>query len=93
MANQLTLHLKKEDFEQLKRGETIEDFRLRTPYWTKRLVGQKHKKVRVLCGYPKRGSKPRQLVCRFRGWEPKVISHPQFGKQPVRVFAIAVSNR
>jgi hypothetical protein len=93
MALELVLHLEKEYFEQIARGKKTEAYRLRTPYWEKRLVGQSYKSVRLLCGYPKRGNKPREIVRKFKGWRPVIVSHPHFGSRPVRVFAIEVSAR
>lgn len=93
MTLQLTLHLKREYFEQIERGEKDFEFLLRTPYWANRLIDKKYKTVRLLCGYPKRGEKSREIIVRYRGWEPKIIKHPHYGKKPVRVFAIPVYDR
>ena len=92
MAPELVLHVEKEYFEQIARGKITEAYRLRTPYWEKRLIGQNYKNVRLLCGYTRHGDKPRELVRKFKGWRPVVISHPYFGPEPVRVFAIEVSS-
>jgi hypothetical protein len=93
MATELVLHLEKEYFEQIARGKLTEAYRLRTPYWERRLIGQKYENVRLLCGYPKRGEKPRELVRKFKGWRPVIVNHPDFGSEPVRVFAIDLSAR
>lgn len=93
MTLQLTLHLKREYFEQIERGEKEFEFRLKTPYWRKHLIDRNYKTIRLVCGYPKRGEKSREIILRYRGWLPKIIKHPEFGKKPVRVFAIHVHDR
>lgn len=87
----LVLHLKKKYFDQIKSGEKKFEYRLKTPYWSKRLAGRQYNNIRLLCGYPKRGDKSREIVRKFRGYETQIISHPEFGEKPVRVFAIPVS--
>jgi hypothetical protein len=91
MALELVLHVDEKYFEQIARGKITEAYRLRTPYWEKRLVGQTYKNVRLLCGHSGPGDRPRELVRKFKGWRPVVIRHPYFGSEPVRVFAIEVS--
>jgi hypothetical protein len=93
MAVQLVLHLKKQYFEQIKRGQKTMEFRLKTPYWHKRLVGRKYDTIRLLCGYPKADDKENQIICRFKGYRPMIISHPHFGKKPVHVYGIPVDDR
>jgi hypothetical protein len=55
MTFQLTLHLKREYFERIERGEQEFEFRPKTPYWHKHLIDRKYKTIRLVCGYPKRG--------------------------------------
>jgi hypothetical protein len=88
--SELVLHLKRTYFEQIKSGKKKLEFRLRTPYWHRRLVGRKYDTIRLLCGYPKRNDQDNQIVCRFKGYRPMIITHPHFGKKPVHVFAIPV---
>ncbi|CAK0760076.1 ASCH domain-containing protein [Gammaproteobacteria bacterium] len=86
----LVLHLKKEYFEQIAEGEKLEEYRLVTPYWIKRLEGRKYERVVLLRGYPKAGDESGRIVRRWRGYQRKTIRHPHFGKLPVEVFAIDV---
>lgn len=93
MALELVLHLEKEYFEQVARGKLTETYRPRTPYWERRLIGQNYEIVRLLCGDPRRGEKPREIVRKFKGWRPVIINTPYFGSEPVRAFAIEISER
>lgn len=86
----LTLHLKKEYFDQIASGEKVEEYRLVTPYWVRRLVGREYNNVVLLCGYPTRGDTSRQIVVPWRGYTRKTITHKHFGNMPVEVFAISV---
>ena len=93
MAVQLVLHLKKQYFEQIKSGKQKFEYRRKTPYWHKQLVGKEYRTIRLLCGYPKGRSKDKEIICRFKGYRPMIVNHPQFGKKPVHVYAIAVDTR
>lgn len=88
----LILHLKKEYFEQIARGEKTEEYRLVTTYWSRRLEGRQYENVVLMCGYPKRGDTSKTMVLPWRGVCKKVIVHPLFsgGKLPTEVFAIDV---
>lgn len=88
----LVLHLKKEYFDQIASGEKVEEFRLVTSYWSKRLEGRSYDNVVLLCGYPARDD-PRdvKIVRPWQGYTRKIITHPHFGAHPVEVFAINVA--
>lgn len=87
----LTLPLKGEYFDAIKSGEKTEEFRLVTPYWTKRLKGRSYAAVTLTLGYPGRGDAERRLTLPWRGYTVKTITHPHFGDDPVEVFAIKVT--
>ena len=87
----LTLHLKKEYFDQIASGEKVEEYRLVTSYWQKRLIRRNYENIVLLCGYPKRGDMSRQIIRPWRGFTTKLIKHPHFGNQLVQVFAISVA--
>lgn len=93
MTDQLVLHLKRKYFEAIKRGDKLLEYRLRTPYWKKRLVGRTYKTIMLLCGYPKATEEDKIILCRWQGFEPQIIQHPHFGEKPVRVFAIYVDDK
>lgn len=87
-----TLHLplKREYFEAIRDGQKEEEFRLCTPFWRKRLEGQKFDQIVLMLGYPARGDLARHLVLPWRGYTIKTLTHPHFGPDPVEVFAINV---
>lgn len=86
----LTLPLKAVYFNQIKAGEKHEEYRLCTPYWARRLVCREYDQIVLTLGYPKADDTERRLVLPWRGYAIKTITHPHFGPQPVKVFAIDV---
>ena len=86
----LQLALKAEYFDQIKRGEKVEEYRLRTPYWAKRLEGRDYDSIVLTLGYPDKYCHERRLKLKWRGFELKVITHKHFGPDPVEVYAIRV---
>lgn len=86
----LVLHLKKQYFDQIASGEKQEEYRLVTPYWSKRLEGRQYEQVILLCGYPSASDESRKIIRQWAGYTRKTITHPHFGNAPVEVFAINV---
>ncbi|GKS85826.1 RNA-binding protein [Acidovorax sp. SUPP1855] len=88
----LVLPLKKVYFHQIKNGEKTEEYRLCTPYWNKRLADNFNQFDRIVLtlGYPARDDHDRRLIRPWRGYTIKTITHPHFGPDPVRVYAINV---
>jgi hypothetical protein len=84
----LILPLKAEYFDQIKAGEKLEEYRLVNEYWRKRLDGRSYDRVIITKGYPKRCDTERRMVFAWRGYVEKMIVHPHFGSDPVRVYAI-----
>lgn len=87
----LVLPLKAEYFNAIKAGTKPEEFRLRTPYWCKRLAKAPFGRIVLTLGYPKADDAERRLVLPWRGFRLTTITHPHFGPGPVEVFAINVS--
>jgi hypothetical protein len=54
----LHLPVKKIYFDQIKSGKKLDEYRLVTEYWKKRLEGRDYDEVHVKCGYPKTGGCP-----------------------------------
>jgi hypothetical protein len=79
-------------FDQIASGEKSHEFRLQTPYWSKRLVARTYRHVVLTRGYPKGGGVEgvTRLTRLYRGAERQTITHPHFGPDPVDVFAINV---
>ena len=91
MTSVLTLPLNGVYFDQIKDGSKVEEFRLVTPFWSKRLEGRTFDRIVLTRGYPPRDDHSRRLVRTWRGFTRKTITHPHFGPEPVEVFAIDVS--
>lgn len=87
----LTLHLKHEYWEAICDGTKTEEYRIVKPYWEKRLVDREYNAIHLFCGYPKAGDDSRRLVRKWNGYRYTMIQHPEFGNEPVTVFAIDVS--
>ncbi|MDE1139905.1 MAG: ASCH domain-containing protein [Paraburkholderia tropica] len=86
----LILPLKREYFDAVKCGEKVEEYRLCTPYWRKRLVGRQYGRIILTLGYPKADDWERRILKPWRGYVERTIQHAHFGSDPVRVFAINV---
>lgn len=93
----MTLHLpmKAIYFDQIASGEKLEEYRLVTPYWRKRLEGRSYSRIVLTRGYPNGGGVEgsTRLTRLWRGYQIKTITHPHFGQDPVEVFAIDVSEK
>lgn len=89
MSN-LVLPVKRIYFEQMRDGTKKVEYRLTTPFWRKRLEGKKYDRVVITLGYSKKDDIERRLIFPWRGFTVQTITHPHFGNEPVKVFAIAV---
>ncbi len=90
----LTIPVNGEYFDQIARGIKREEYRLVTPFWTKRIAGRSYDRVVLTRGYPKGGGVEgvTRLTRRWVGAPQRLITHPHFGPDQVRVFAINVEN-
>lgn len=91
MGEVLTIPVNGVYFDQIKAGTKLEEYRLVTDYWRKRLEGCSYSYVVMTRGYPSREDHERRLTRVWRGFQRKTITHPHFGPNPVEVFAIDVS--
>ncbi|MGV3727778.1 ASCH domain-containing protein [Hydrogenophaga sp.] len=87
----LVLPLKAEYFNAIKDGSKTEEYRLRTPFWRKRLESRTFDRVVLTLGYPAADNLERRLELPWRGMRETTITHPHFGQDPVEVFAIKVA--
>lgn len=87
----LTLPLKSEYFDQIKCGDKLEEYRLVTPFWSKRLEGKSFDIIVLTKWYPHRSDTTRRLFRPWRGFRKAQIQHPHFGPKPVEVYAIRVN--
>lgn len=90
-TTQLLLPLRAEYFNAIRDGTKVEEFRLRTPFWQRRLEGRTYDRIVLTLGYPPRGDRRRRLVLPWRGVRVVTITHAHFGAHPVEVFAIRVA--
>lgn len=86
----LALPVKGLYFDQMKAGTKVFEYRLRTPYWRKRLEGRTYDQVCVTRGYPSASDSERRLVVPWLGYEEQTLTHEFFGPDPVEVFAIRI---
>jgi hypothetical protein len=80
-------------FDQIACRAKDEEYRLTTPYWSRRLMFRDYASIVLTRGYPTGGGIEgvTRLTRAWRGYERKMITHPHFGPEPVEVFAIDVS--
>lgn len=90
MSN-LILPVRRIYFDQMKSGEKKFEYRLVNDFWSKRLIGRKYDCVIITLGYPSHGQTDRRLTFKWNGSKIETITHPHFGQEPVKVFAIDVS--
>ena len=86
----LVLPLKREYFEAIRDGSKVEEYRLTTAYWSRRLRFRHYDRIVLTLGYPSATNEARRLYRPWRGYRVKTITHPHFGLDPVEVFAIDV---
>lgn len=87
----LQLAVKKEYFEQIRDGVKPFEYRARTDYWKKRLLGRAYDKLIITCGYPSKDDADRRIEMPYKGCREMTITHPFFGDEPVEVFAITLT--
>ena len=93
MASTITIPVNGVYFDQIAAGTKLEEYRLVTEYWTKRLEHRRLDRIILTRGYPKGGGVEgvTRLTRKWQGMTLKTITHPHFGDQPVQVYAIDVS--
>jgi len=87
----LHLNLKKKYWEKINAGEKKYEYRRVTPYWEKRLATNRYDKILIKLAYPKKDDVTRIIERPYRGWGQLEITHPEFGPDPVQVYAIRVN--
>ena len=88
----LRLNLKRRWWDEINAGTKLEELRLATDYWRKRIEGREYDEVHLLLGYPKAGDESRKIRRKWRGYRETTITHEEFGPEPVAVLAIDVSS-
>lgn len=87
----LHLNVKGEYFDQIKRGDKKEEYRLFNSFWCARIDMKTFNEVHILKGYPKKSDSTRRLVFPWNGYEIKQMTHKEFGEKPVEVYAIRLN--
>ena len=88
---ELLLQLKGEHFDRIAKGMKRKEYRLITPYWSSRLVGQTFSRIILTRGYPTKGDMTRTLVRPWRGFRRTWIKRAHYGPDKVAVYAITVN--
>jgi hypothetical protein len=78
-------------FHQIKSGAKLDEYRLQTEYWKKRLVDRVYDEIHVKLGYPKKNDWDRIVVRPWRGYSKQTLQHEHFGHDEVDVFAVRVN--
>lgn len=86
----LRLNLRFCYFDAIRAGTKTVEYRLAS-VWEKRLTGRPFKWILLLRGYPKTGDETRAMFRKWNGFKIETITHEHFGKEPVRVLAIDVT--
>lgn len=87
----LHLSVKAEYFHQIKDGTKLDEYRLQTDYWRKRIEGREYDEIFIKLGYPAADDLDRILVRPWRGFELQEIEHKHFGTGIKSVYAIRVN--
>lgn len=88
----LILPVKREYFEAIRDNKKLWEYRLRTPYWRKRIEEKEYDRITITLGYPARDDWERRITYFWRGFEERTITHPLFGSEPVDTYAIRVGS-
>lgn len=88
----LFLVLTHQYFDAIVNGDKTEEYRLVTPYWTRRLWKRHYDSITLNRAYGSREITAGRLVLPWRGVYRRTITHPHFGDSPVEVFAIRLTD-
>jgi len=91
MSKVLTLPVKAVYFFEIQSGYKTEEYRLCTPYWSKRIENHDYFGVEITLGYPSRDCAERRIFFPWRGFRKTTIVHSHFGSEPVLVYAIRLA--
>ena len=84
----LYLNLCARHWLEIKSGKKHFEYRERTGYWTKRIVGKEYDLISFAYGYPKKTDREKFIVVPYQGYTEQTIKHEHFGDKEVKVFAI-----
>jgi hypothetical protein len=87
----LILPVKRLYFDQIQDGLKDEEYRLVTPFWTKRLENRSYDRIIVTLGYPAKEDDSKRLEFPWKGVQKKTIE--EFGPGKKEVFAIQLDGK
>lgn len=91
----LHLHVKTCYFNEIKCGSKTVEYRAYNNYWIRQIVGLPGREPRDFAGIviynAYRPGPENRIEFPWRGWSLKKITHPHFGPDKVKVFAIKLS--
>ena len=92
MKKILILNLKKQYFEEIKNGTKLEEYREIKEFWTKRL-SKDFSEIHIKLGYPPKEDNTRTMKFEWNGFKIKEITHPLFGEEKIKVYAINLDKK
>jgi hypothetical protein len=87
----LTLVVKAEFFEAIRKGQKLEDYRVASEYWRKRIEKEGIERVKIRLGFPKEEHPWNTMTFKFNGFERKRIKTKTYGDS--EVYAIDLRKR
>lgn len=91
LTRRLHLHLRAEYFDAIKAGTKTEEYRSCSNFYARQLEQAPFAGIVLYRGYPKADDTSRVIKRPWRGYSERIITHPQFGPRPIRVFVIPVN--
>ena len=93
----LHLHLKFEYFDAIRSETKTEEYR-EFDTWKDKLIDEKGNpiifdQIKLYRGYPKSDDEGSHMLREFYGWKVIDLTHPHFGPDEVKVFAIDVTKK
>lgn len=84
----LQLALRRKWFEAIRDGSKLEEYRLASPYWKRRLEGKTFDKVVLTLGYPPREDLSRRIESPWLGVSRRIVQSEEWDNEPRDVFVI-----
>jgi len=82
----LHLHVRYKYFDQVKAGTKTKEYRVVKRYWNK-ILSKQYDEIYYWKGYTKE-----KLIFKYNGYNTELITHEEFGKKLILVFAIKLEN-
>lgn len=92
-ARALYLPQKTRWFDDYMAGIKPFEYRLRTPYWDKRIKNREYDTIVLTKGYPSKSDTSRRIILPWLGYELQTVKSPEWNNRPRRVYAIHLAGR